>query len=381
VSVGAPGVRLSVLAGPTLPIPLPPDLAARLRSARVTETDEERSVFTLTFDAGRSGAGGALDTPALGTSVATGVRVVLMVTFGVLPTVLMDGIVTSAELTPGDEPGAATLTVTGEDVSILLDRTERDAEWPALDDYPQVLAILGPYAAQGIVPMVIPPVDMDPPLPIERVPTQHDTDLRHLVMLAQRHGYVAYVLPGPFPGTSTFYWGPPVRAGVPQPALSVDLGPETNVSAPPRFRVDALSPVRVEGVVQDPRSGSATTVSMSTSLRVPLAAMPLWLTSSADVRTRRLRESGAGTTTAYARAQAEVDRSLDAVVGEGELDGARYGSVLRPRGLVGVRGAGWSHDGLWYVRRVGHELAPGSYRQQFTIAREGYGSTVPAVPL
>jgi KUP system potassium uptake protein len=42
---------------------------------------------------------------------------------------------------------------------------------------------------------------MDPPLPIERVPTQHDTDLRHLVMLAERHGYVAYVIPGPAPGT------------------------------------------------------------------------------------------------------------------------------------------------------------------------------------
>jgi hypothetical protein len=377
--VSALGVRLSVLAGPRLPVPLPAPVVARLRSARVTETDEERSVFTLTFDAGRSGTGGALDTPMVATPVASGARVVLVVSFGVLPTVLMDGIVTSVELTPGDEPGAATLTVTGEDVSVLLDREERDTEWPALDDYPQALAILAPYATQGIVPMVIPPMDMDPPLPIERVPTQHDTDLRHLVTLAQRHGYVAYVIPGPVPGTSTFYWGPPIRVGLPQPALSVDLGPETNVTAPPRFRLDALAPVRVEGAVQDPRSGSTTPVTMGASLRPPLAALPLWLTNSGDVRTRRLRVSGTGTTTAFARAQAEVDRSIDAVVGEGEVDGARYGAVLRPRGLVGVRGAGWSHDGLWYVRRVVHDLAPGSYRQQFTIAREGYGSTVPAV--
>ena len=41
-----------------------------------------------------------------------------------------------------------------------------------------------------------------------------------------------------------------------------------------------------------------------------------------------------------ARAQARMDRSVDAVVAEGELDGARYGGVLRPRGLVGMRGAG-----------------------------------------
>jgi hypothetical protein len=379
--MSALGVRLTVLAGPTIPLPLPAPIAARLTSARVTETDENRSVFTVTFDAGRSGPGAALDTPMLSSPVNAGARVALVVTVGVLPHLLMDGIVTAVELTPGDAPGAATLSVTGEDVSVLLDREQRDAEWPALDDYPQVLAILAPYAAQGILPMAIPPTDMDPPLPIERVPTQHETDLRHLTLLAERHGYVAYVSPGPVPGTSTFYWGPPIRVGLPQPALSVDLGPETNVASPPRFRVDALAPVTVEGHVQDPRSGSSTAVRVAASLRPPLAALPLWLTNTADLRTRRLRESGTGTTSALARAQAEVDRSVDAVVGEGELDGARYGSVLRPRGLVGVRGAGWSHDGLWYVRRVVHDLAPGSYRQQFTIARDGYGSTVPAVVL
>ena len=269
--------------------------------------------------------------------------------------------------------------MTGEDVSTLLDRQEKDVEWPALDDYPQVLAVLGPYAAQGIVAMAIPPTDMDPPLPTERIPTQHGTDLAHLTMLAERHGHVTYMIPGPLPGTSTFYWGPPVRVGLPQPAISVDLGPVTNVVAPPRFRVDSLTVTTVEGSVQDPSTGAATPVVAKASLRPPLVTAPLWVTQAGALRSTRLRESGTGTTTALARAQAQVDRSIDAVVGEGELDGARYGAVLRPRGLVGMRGAGLSHDGLWYVRRVAHSLAPGSYRQAFTIAREGYGSTVPVV--
>ena len=376
------GVRLTVLAGPTIPLPLPGPVVARLRSAVVTETDEERSVFTLTFDAGRSGPLAALDTPLLQQSpIATNARVVLVVTFGALPAVLFDGIVTNVELTLGDRPGTATLTVTGEDLSLLLDREERDTEHPALDDYPQVLAILAPYAAKGLLPMAFPPLDMDPPLPIERVPGQHDTDLRHLVMLAERHGYTAYVLPGPAPGTSSFYWGPPVRVGLPQRAISVDLGPETNVTAPPRFRQDALAPVAVEGQVQDPRTGRAIPVRAAASLRPPLAALPLWALHAGDVRKRRLRESGTSTVGAFARAQAQVDRASDAVVGEGELDAARYGGILRPRGLVGLRGAGWSHDGLWYVRRVEHQLAPGRYRQRFTVAREGYGATVPVVPV
>ena len=122
--------RLTVLAGPTIPLPLPGPIAARLRSALVTETDEERSVFTLTFDAGRSGPLDVMDSPLLALSpIAANSRVVLMVTFGAVPTVLFDGIVTSAELTPGDRPGAATLTVTGGDLSLLLDREERPREF------------------------------------------------------------------------------------------------------------------------------------------------------------------------------------------------------------------------------------------------------------
>jgi hypothetical protein len=375
----APGLLLTVLAGPTVPVPLPPDLTARLRSVRVSESDAERSAFTLTFDAGRSGTQAALDNPALqGSPLAAFARVGIAVTFGVVPRMLVDGIVTSVELSPGAQPGAATLTVTGEDAGYLLDREEVDAEHPGLDDLPTVLAVLARYAADGIVARAIPPADADPPLPIDRVPTQHGTDLQHLTMLAERHGYVAYTIPGPLPGTSTFYWGPPVRVGVPQPSLSVDLGPDSNVASI-RFRTDALAPTLVSGSIQDRQTGTAVEVRIPASVRPPLAALPLWATAQANVRSQRLRAGGNTTVTAFARAQSQVDRSIDAVVAEGELDGARYGEVLRPRGLVGLRGAGWSHDGLWYVRRVDHELTRGSYRQSFTLARDGYGSTVPVV--
>lgn len=374
------GVRLTVLAGPTVPLPLPLPLAERFREATITETDDERSIFTLTFDAGRSGPASLADAPiVMASPLAVNARVVLLITVGVLPEVLFDGFITQVTLTPGSGAGTATVSVTGEDVSLLLDREERDAEYPALDDFPQAMMILAPYAAQGVVPMVIPPLDMDPPLPIERVPTQHDTDLRHLVALAQRHGYVCYALPGPVPGVSRFYWGPPVRVGLPQRAISVDLGPETNVTAPPTFTQDALAPVAMDGSVQDPRLQTTIPVTAGPSLQPPLAALPLWLTSGGSVRRRRIRESGTATVSAFARAQAAVEQNVNAVVGRGTLDGGQYGAVLRPRGLVGVRGAGWAHDGLWYVKEVEHTLSPGSYQQAFVITREGYGSTVPVV--
>jgi hypothetical protein len=376
-------MRLSVLAGPTLPVPLSEPYVSRLRGVKVTETDTERSAFTLTFDAGRSGPTAALDVPLVaGGPIAPGVRVVVMVWFGAWPAVLVDGIVSDIRLTPGDTPGAATLTATGDDVSALLDRRAVSRQHVTPTDYLTVLEVLAPYAASGLVPVVVPPLDMDVRLPIEGTATQQETDLRYVTTLAERHGYVAYVIPGPAPGISTFYWGPPIRAGAPQPAISVDLGAETNVVAPPTFRADANAPVTVEGTVADPRSGSTVPIRAQTSLRLPLAALPLRVVNGSATRTTSARESGPGATTAMARAQAAVDRSDDAAVtGEGELDSARYGSILRPRGLVGLRGAGWSHDGLWYVRKVEHDIAPGGYRQKFTIAREGYGSTVPVVPV
>ncbi|GLZ48203.1 hypothetical protein Acsp06_43880 [Actinomycetospora sp. NBRC 106375] len=374
------GLRLTVLTGSTVPVPLPGPLAARVRSVQVTESDEDRSVFTVTLDAGRSSTDGALDPGALAASpLRAFARVVLVVTFGALPQVLADGIVTEVRWTPGDHTGEATLSVTGEDVSTLMDRTERDVEHPGLDDYPQVLAVLARYAADGIYPLAVPTPATDPPLPIDRIPTQHGTDLEHLVTLARRHGYAAYALPGPTPGTSRFYWGPPVRAGV-QGALSVDLGPETNVVSM-SFRAQAWAPVTVSGAIVDRRTDTVVPVVAAVPSRPPLSAVPLWASAGAQRGERRLRDPGSDAISAQARAQGEVDRSVDAVVAEGELDGARYGAVLRPRALVGVRGAGWSHDGLWYVRRVAHTLAPGSFRQAFTLSRDGYGSTLPAVPV
>ena len=206
------GVHLTVLAGPTVPTPLPPDVTARVRSVTVTESDGARSAFTITLDAGRSGPTAVFDTPLLTTSpLRANARVVLLLTMGALPQVLLDGIVTETELTPGSASQHAELRVTGHDVSLLLDRHEVTTEHIGLDDALQVQTIALPYLARGIVAQVIPPPVLDPPLPIERTPTQQATDYAHLQALAAHHGYVCYISPGPVPGLSTLYWGPPVR--------------------------------------------------------------------------------------------------------------------------------------------------------------------------
>ncbi|HEY4565386.1 MAG TPA: hypothetical protein VIJ36_20590, partial [Thermoanaerobaculia bacterium] len=75
-----------------------------------------------------------------------------------------------------------------------------------------------------------------------------------------------------------------------------------------------------------------------------------------------------------------TDASVDGVLTvNGELDALRYGALLQPRGLVGLRGAGYQHDGLYYVKNVTHTVKIGEYRQQFTLNRDGWGSLTPVV--
>src|SRR3954452_7459962 len=109
--------------------------------------------------------------------------------------------------------------------------------------------------------------------------------------------------------------------------------------------------------------------------------MPSLLVDGENVRRQKLRESGANTVQAMAQAQGAMEATTDGGKLEGELDDGSYGGVLQARGLVGVRGGGFSYDGLYCVRRVTHKIALGRYTQKFEIVREGLGSTTPMVPV
>lgn len=373
------GVRLTLLIGPTVAIPAPPPVIEAVESVEVTHKDEGRSGFSITFRIGRSGPADLVDYGLLSSPLLKPFnRVIVIVTFSVMPQVLMDGIITTQEFAQGQQPGTSTLTVKGEDVSVMMDREERSAEHPAQDESLIALKLIATYAQFGMIPLVIPPIAIDPPIPIERTPVQQDTDLEYLRKLAERHGYVFYVTPGPAPFTNTAYWGPPIRVGLPQRAITVNMGPETNAKLD-EAKKDGLSPAFVEGKVQDRLTNSTMPVQTFASARPPLAAFPSWLVDMANVRREQFRESGVSTMQAFARAQGRVEATQDAVKLEGELDAGSYGGLLQARAVVGVRGAGYSYDGFYYVKEVKHQVARGKYTQRFVLTREGLGSTTPVV--
>jgi hypothetical protein len=305
-------------------------------------------------------------------------RVVIIVTFNGIPRVLIDGVITHLQMSPSDRPGASTFTITGEDVSVMMDREEKSMQHPAQDETLIALKLIASYAQYGLIPMVIPPLVIDPPIPVERVPVQQGTDLQYLKEMAARYAYVFYIKPGPAPLTNIGYWGPPERLSLPQPALTINMGQATNVES---FSVknNALEPTLVTGRIQDRTTNQSVPVQTFASLRPPLSAMPAWLVNQPNLRRRQYRASGLNAMQALARAQGITDASADSLVAEGELDAVRYGTPLQARGLVGVRGAGYLHDGIWYVKRVTHTIKKESYKQKFTLARDGLGSITPAV--
>ncbi|HEX4961799.1 MAG TPA: hypothetical protein VF173_13230 [Thermoanaerobaculia bacterium] len=374
------GNRLTLHIGSAVPLPAPPLLTRNLESVQVTQTDEGRSGFQISFLSGRSGPQDLLDDPLVSSPLLQAFnRVILTVTFNVRSRVLMDGIITHQELSSGDAPGTTRVTVTGEDVSVMMDMKDQSAEHPAQPDSAIVTKLIQRYAHYGLVPEVVPPKVIDLPNPIERVPVQQCTDLGYIEELARRNGHVFYVSPGPKRGVNRAYWGPPKRIGVPQKALSVNFGSETNVDSI-TFDLDALAPELVEGAIQDHRTNRKFQVRTFASLRVPLSAKPHWLVNRRNLRVSRFREVTPGLISASGRAQSQTDRSTDpTLTATGKLDAVRYGDVLEARGTVGVRGAGWSYDGLYYVKKVTHSLRQNEYNQEFTLTRDGLGSLTSAV--
>jgi len=374
------GIQLTLLLGPVVAIPAPPPYMETLQSVQVTHTDSGRSGFQLTFAVGRSGLSDLVDYSLLTLPLLRPFnRVILIVTINAIPNVLMDGIITNQQLSPGGQPGTGTLTVIGEDVSVMMDLEEKSAEHPAQPEMIIANMIILNYPQYGLIPMVIPPVAMDVPLPMERVPAQHGTDLSYLNEMAGRFGYVFYLTPGPAPFMNTAYWGPPIRAGIQQPALTVNMGPETNVNSI-NFQNNALAPVTVSGEVQDRQTNLTIPVMTFVSTRLLLSAEPAILFNQPNTRKVLFDGSGLTVAQAYARAQAQTDASTDNVVTvSGELSAVRYGHILQSRGLVGLRGVGYSYDGFYYVKSVTHNISRGEYKQSFTLTRDGVGALSPVV--
>src|SRR5215470_2989284 len=195
------GIRLILLLGKAIPLPAPYDVTRALSHVKVINEGDGNDGFQITFTLGKDTvadygllAGGALDPDQ---------RVAIALLLGASLEPLVNGVIYNHQVTPSNEPGMSTLTVTGRDVSVLLDLEEKNEQYKNQPDFLIVNRVLAGYAADGVLP----------PYQVPRLP-----------------------------GVTGAYWGPENRLGLPQPALSVSLGHATNVTSL-SVTQDALAPV------------------------------------------------------------------------------------------------------------------------------------------
>jgi len=260
----------------------------------------------------------------------------------------------------------------GTDISVMLDLEEQNEKFENQPDFIIATRLLSKYAKYGIVPN--PTTTSDIPIMLQRIPRQCDTDSRFLKRMAERNGFVFYIEPVTF-GVSKAYWGPENRLGLPQPALSINLGEFTNVKTL-KFSNDSLAGVESEGSFIEPMTRMSLPIPRLPSLKIPpLSRSPV------EARRRSLERNSANRNPAQAATSvmATATNAPDPVKGEGELDTVKYGHVLRARRLVAVSGAGLSYDGDYMVKSVTHNIKKGEYTQSFSLSRDGIGAILPVV--
>ena len=378
----AKGIQLTLMMGPIIPLPAPRVVLDALDSVEVHTSDGAASGFQLTFQFNSKSELNTIFLIAAGNSASLAtppLRVLLIVTLNGTPQPLFDGVMTTVEVQAGSRGSAGTVTVTGEDLTKVMDMQDFSGlPFPAMPIEARVALLCAKYAPFGIIPLPIPILFPDVPIPIDKIPAQKGTDLAYIRQLADDVGYVFYIEPGPVPGTSVAYFGPEIKIGVPQPALNVDM--------------DALTNVESLNFSFDPTKGVLPIVFIQNQLtRVPIPIPipnlnplqpPLGVISTPIANLKILKDTAKlNPMQAISRGLSEAKKSQDSVSGTGSLDVLRYGRVLKARGLVGVRGAGIAYDGLYYVQSVRSTLKRGEFKQSFTLTRNGLVSITPKVPV
>src|ERR1044072_592381 len=162
------GIHLTLMMGPGVAVPVPKVVLDALTSVEVTTGDGDNNGFQLSFTLSNRSplhtlfmlAGGPI--PML--------RAIIMVTLNGVPNVLMDGVVTNHQNMPGGDSGNSVLTLTGEDLTAVMNKQDFSGfPYPAVPAEGRVALMLMKYAFLGIVPMIIPSINIDVVLPTSRI--------------------------------------------------------------------------------------------------------------------------------------------------------------------------------------------------------------------
>lgn len=374
------GAHLTLRMGPVVASPVPASVIDSLVEVQTTEASKGRSGFQLRFtyseksEMGREVTRGALFEPPG--------RVIVSITLGGREQVLADGVITRQDFAPGNEAGQSTLSLTGTDVSQMMDLVDLSViPMPPMPPFGRVAFLLAKYAMYGVIPAATPSLLLSAPNPLELLPMQRETDFAYINRLARAAGYVFYVSAGPEPGMNIAYWGPEVKFGPVQAPLKVNMDIDSNVESFSAnydgLKKDVYVLLYYDNTARFPVPIPVPGIN---PLNPPLGRRPpiplgYKLLNRRDPDPERDEEEEEADTAnddfgaTAARALAQASRNADILTASGSIDVQRYGEVLRARRLVRVLGAGHLYSGDYYVDSVTSTLKPGSFKQNFRLTR------------
>jgi hypothetical protein len=356
--------------------PVPQPVIDALTEVSVSSTVGAQAGFQLKFTLGKNSVvqqmlnSGSFDPRQ---------RVIIAVTVNGQTEVLMDGIITKQDVTPSSAAGKSTLSITGLDLTALMDFIDLTGiPYPALPEFVIVEVVLAKYLVLGVTPIALPASIPTLQNPLNRFIKQQGTDYHFVTTLARNTGAVFYLDPGPQPGKSTAYWGPDISKlfGGIQSALSINMDATTNIDSL-SFSYDGTLATQYLVTILEP------TTKIPIPIPVPnidLLKAPLAGNAPTPLRSQQLKpianESPAGAALA---ALASLFQNVDVITAQGQLDVLRYGQIFKARQRAAVRGAGQYYDGEYYVKSVTHNIKRGEFKQSFVLTRGGTGSSVSSV--
>lgn len=371
-------LAMTLMMGPGVPVPAPRMVLDALQSVKVvSETGATQSGFELSFHIDRNSPLVSLFMLSGGAAVPF-FRVLVIVTLSGKAETLIDGVATQTQMAPGSGSTPATLTVQGKDMSAAMDVLPFDGlPYPAMPPVARVALVCAKYAFLGVVPMPIPSLE-EPPIPTDRIPRHDGTDLAYVRALAEEAGYIFRMNPGPTPGTSIAYWGPDIRVGLPQPALTIDSGHADTVENL-SFRFDKEGTEIPIVYIQNQQTRAPIPIPIPGE--IPFLP-PLGVVPPLPPKVTPLRNTAQlSPVQALVRGFAYAVQHSKAIKGSGTLDVMRYGRMLSAGGTVGVRGTGLAFDGLHYVEQVTSTIDRTSFKQDFNLTRSGLLPSLPTVPV
>jgi phage protein D len=287
---------------------------------------------------------------------------------------VFDGFITDVDVQLGSEPDNAFINLSGMDASVMMSVEEKVATWPDMSDSDIVQQIVSSY---GLA------VQADATATVHQETNttivQRGTDIQFINDLAQKNGMEFY-LETDDSGTLTAYFRAPQLSGAPQADLAIQFGDQSNLT---RFsaHLSGQRPLNIKAAQIDVDANSANVVTVSDTQLAKLGANDANTLIGGPLDTLVVPKEAQGQmlvlgspTSDAAEMQTFVQAVRDEagwlITASGEINGEAYQSVLRPRRLVLVKGAGSVYSGKYYVTRVVHEMNhEGDYIQRFEARR------------